>query len=110
MLKYIVIEEARLKKLEDERLAKEELERLTIEESKLEVSKRNYEESLQLCMKRTIEDEDWKRYSSCEEGYINVRKEKDLNGFIYDFKERCDHVSKFSLFFFKISMYIGLKI
>lgn len=88
-----MLEEARLKKLEDERLAKEEFERLIIEESKLEVSKRNFEESLNLCMKRKIEDEDWKRYSSCDEGYINVRKEKDLNGFIYDFKERCDYVS-----------------
>ena len=74
-------------------MAKEELERLEIEESKLEVGNRNYEESLQLCLKRKIDDEDWKRYSSCDEGYINVRKEKDLNGFIYDFKERCDFVS-----------------
>lgn len=87
-----MIEEARLKKLEDERLAKEELERLTDEESKLEVFKRNYEETLQACLKHKIEEEDWKRYSQCDEGYINVRKEKDLNGFIYDFKERCDFV------------------
>lgn len=89
-----MIEEAKLKKLEDERLSNEELERLTVEESKLEVSKRNYEESLLLCLKQKIEDEDWKRYSYCDEGYINVRKEKDLNGFVYDFKERCDFVSK----------------
>jgi hypothetical protein len=82
-----------LKKLEDERLAKEELERLEFEEKKLEISKRNYEDKLQSCLKKTIEEEDWKRYSNCDEGYINVRKEKDLNGFIYDFKERCDSVN-----------------
>jgi len=87
-----VIEEARVKKLEDERLSKEELDRLTAEESKLEVPKRNYEETLQMCLKNKIEEEDWERYSNCDEGYINVRKEKDLNGFIYDFKERCDSV------------------
>ena len=85
-----------MKKLEDERLAKEEHERLIVEESKLEVWKRNYEEILQNCIKQNMENEDWNKYSDCHEGYINVRKEKDLNGFIYDFKERCDSV-KFNL-------------
>lgn len=88
-----MIEEARLKKLEDERLAKEEYERLIIEESKLEVWKRQTEETLLKCLDKNIADEDWKKYSNCDEGYINVRKEKDLNGFIYDFKERCDYVN-----------------
>jgi hypothetical protein len=82
-----------LKKLEDERLAKEEFERLIVEEEKLNIWKRNNEDLFNNCLNRKIEDEDWKKYSNCDEGYINVRKEKDLNGFIYDFKERCDFVS-----------------
>ncbi len=45
------------------------------------------------CLKKKIDEEDWIKYSTCEQGYLNIRKEKDLNGYIYDFKERCDHVS-----------------
>jgi hypothetical protein len=88
-----VIEEARLKKLEDERLAKEEFDRLIIEEAKLEVTNREKEEHFMNCLKKKIDEEDWIKYSTCEQGYLNIRKEKDLNGYIYDFKERCDHVS-----------------
>lgn len=37
--------------------------------------------------------EDWEKYSYCNEGYINVRSEKELNGFINEFKQRCDSVN-----------------
>ena len=88
-----MIEEAKLKKLEDERLEKEEFKRLILEEEKLEVTKRENEEYLIGCLNKKMEEEDWIKYSTCEQGYLNIRKEKDLNGYIYDFKERCDHVS-----------------
>ena len=35
---------------------------------------------------------DWIKYSNCNDGYINVRKEKELTGFIYEFKERSESV------------------
>jgi len=85
-----VIEEARLKKLEDEHAANEELHRLAFEENNLQPWKRNYEESLISSLKSMVEDEEWNKYAFCENRYINIRKEKDLNGFIYEFKERCD--------------------
>jgi hypothetical protein len=48
-----------------------------------------------------VDNEDWSKYSFCEEGYINVRKERDLNGFLYEFRERCDSV----LSIFKLELY-----
>lgn len=85
-----MIEEARLKKEEEERLAIEELNRLAEEETKLQPWKRQYEEKLSNSLSAMNEDEEWNRYSFCEDRYINVRREKDLNGFVYEFKERCD--------------------
>ncbi len=38
------------------------------------------------------EDEHWQKYSNCEDGYINVRKEKELNAFLNEFKEVCESV------------------
>ena len=40
--------------------------------------------------KKIIENEDWVKYSNCEDGYINVSDEKMMNGFICDFKNKCD--------------------
>lgn len=88
----MMIEQQHLKKLEDERLAIEELSRLETEEHKLRPWKSNHENTLVESLKEMNEEQDWIKYSFCEEGYINVRKECDLNGFIYDFKERCDSV------------------
>ncbi len=86
-----MLEEAKQKKLEEERLAKVELVRLEDEESKLRPWKTNFEDNLTNAFNLMIEDSDWHKYSFCEEGYINVRKEKDLNGFIYDFREKCEN-------------------
>jgi hypothetical protein len=97
-----VLEDEKLKKIEDERLAQEELERLIEEENKLQSWKLDMENTLIKCYDNTIQKENWDKYSNCEEGYINVRKEKDLNGFLYDFKSRCDTVKK------KILNYITL--
>ncbi len=84
-----MIEEARLKEIEDKKRAEEELNRLSIEEKKLQPWKITLEEKVSQSLNSMIDDNDWNSYSFCEEGYINVRKEKDLNGFIYDFKEKC---------------------
>ena len=40
--------------------------------------------------KRIIEEEDWNKTSNCEDGYINVSDEKAMNGFVFEFKEKCD--------------------
>lgn len=88
----IVLEEARLKKLDDKRLAEEELVRLGEEEKNLVPWKNEYESVLENSLTEMTNNEDWYKYSFCEEGYINVRREKDLNSFLYDFKERCDAV------------------
>ena len=40
--------------------------------------------------KKIIENEDWVKYSNCEDGYINVSDEKMMNGFLCDFKNKCD--------------------
>ena len=88
---HLVLEEAKQKKLEEERLAQEELGILADEEEKLKSWKTLFEESLNKASQMMIEDSDWHKYSFCEEGYINVRKEKDLNGFLYDFREKCEN-------------------
>ena len=46
-----------------------------------------------------LEREDWDKYSNCQEGYLNVRNENELNGFISDFKDKCDStfISNFKL-------------
>jgi hypothetical protein len=93
-----VLEETRLKEIEDKKRAEEELDRLSIEEKKLETWKINLEEKISQSLVSMIEDNDWNSYSFCEEGYINVRKEKDLNGFIYDFKEKCTNFNFLSNF------------
>ena len=93
-------EEARLKKLEEERLAREEAirkaeeekKRIAEEEEALAPWKASHENNLYGSFSRIIETEDWNRYSNCEDGYINIRKEKLINGFICDFKDKCDSV------------------
>ena len=40
--------------------------------------------------KRIIEEEDWNKTANCEDGYINVSDEKGMNGFVFEFKEKCD--------------------
>ena len=53
---------------------------------------REMEDELMKSLLFQNEREDWMSYSTCKSGYINARKEKDINGFIYEFKERCDAV------------------
>jgi hypothetical protein len=86
------IEEARLKKEDDERLAKEELDRLIQEEINMTGWKNEFENNLVGKLNEINQKEDWTKYSFCDEGYVNVRKEKELNGFLYDFKQSCDPV------------------
>jgi hypothetical protein len=88
-----VLEDEKERKLEEERLALEEVERLIVEETTLRPWKMEYEEKLTTQLNFMNEKEDWEKYSNCKEGYINIRKEKELNGFIYEFKERCDSVT-----------------
>jgi hypothetical protein len=83
-----------LKKIEDERLAQEEFDRLAQEENNLMKWNRDVEKELMLSLNGINRKEDWANYSSCLPGYINVRKEKDLTGFIYEFKEGSDSVKK----------------
>lgn len=87
-----MLEEERLKKEEDERLAIEEIKRLENEEYILKGWKTNFDNKLYNSMNEMNEYQDWNKYSNCAEGYINVRKEKDLNGFIYEFKEKSGSV------------------
>lgn len=39
---------------------------------------------------KIIEAEDWYNYSNCIPNYIDIRKEKQIRGFLYDFKSSCD--------------------
>lgn len=55
------------------------------------------------------EHEDWLSYSTCKPSYINTRKEKDLNGFIYEFRERCDSV-RISEIILNIEFYLELRV
>jgi hypothetical protein len=41
--------------------------------------------------------EHWRKYSNCEDGYINVRKEKELNAFLNEFKDNCDSVTQINI-------------
>ncbi len=43
------------------------------------------------------ESEHWQKYSNCEEGYINVRKERELNAFLNEFKDNCESVNMINL-------------
>ena len=53
---------------------------------------REFESELMKSLELSTEQEDWINYSTCKASYINARKEKDINGFLYEFKERCDSV------------------
>ncbi len=83
-----------MKKEEDERKAREEIERLKQEEKALRPWRDEYERQISEQLRKMNEKEDWGNYSFCKEGYINVRSEKEINGFIYEFKQRCDSVKK----------------
>ena len=89
---YIEIEEERLRKEENERLALEELHRLEEEEKNLIPWKNNFEQTIRKRFNQINEKEDWDKYSNCDDGYINVRKENELNSFLNEFKENCDSV------------------
>lgn len=80
-------------------MAQEELERIAREEEEMTPWLNAHEKNLTDSYSRIIEKEDWDRYSNCEEGYINISNEKTLNGFIYEFKEKCDptFISNFHL-------------
>jgi hypothetical protein len=86
---------------EEERKANEEIERLKNEEKSLRPWRDEYEKQIGEQLSKMKEKEDWDKYSNCKEGYINVNSEKELNGFIYEFKQRCDSVNtnKFIQFF-----------
>jgi hypothetical protein len=88
------IEEAKMKKEDDERLAREELERLIDEEYKLTGWKNEFENGLIGKLNEINQVADWSKYSFCEEGYVNIRREKELNGFLHDFKQSCDPVKR----------------
>ena len=81
-----------MKRQEEERirLEKEELERIAKEEEELTPWKTRHENNLSQAYKRIIEAEDWAKNSNCEDGYINVADQKQMNGFIFEFKEKCD--------------------
>lgn len=84
-----------MKKEEEERKAREEIERLKDEEKVLRPWREEYEKQISEQLRKMYEKEDWENYSYCKEGYINVRSEKEINGFIYEFKQRCDSVKKY---------------
>lgn len=52
------------------------------------VNKRN--ELMKKFKKAFVNYIDWQYYSKSEEGYIDIRKENQLNGFIHEIKERID--------------------
>jgi len=79
---------------EEERKANEEIERLKMEEKSLRPWRDEYEKQIADQLSKMKEKEDWDKYSNCKEGYINVNCEKELNGFIYEFKQRCDSVNR----------------
>ena len=49
-----------------------------------------HENKLISSYQRIIDEEDWNKKSNCEDGYINVAEEKAMNGFVFEFKEKCD--------------------
>ena len=64
--------------------------RLQQEEEALSGWKDGHEARLMNAYNYILEREDWDKYSNCQEGYLNVRNENELNGFISDFKDKCD--------------------
>ena len=56
----------------------------------MEPWKNSHEIHLSSAYKRILEEEDWNKTSNCEDGYINVSDEKAMNGFVFEFKEKCD--------------------
>ncbi len=83
-----MIEEERLRKEEEERKATEEIERLNEEEKALIPWKVGLESKMSTTLLNVNDKEDWDKYLNCKDGYVNARVEKDLNGFLYEFKER----------------------
>ncbi len=75
-----IIDDIKEYKLEQERLDKESKE---LENEFLERQNKMKNHFL-LCNN----EQDWKSYSDCEVGYLNIRKEKEITGFIYEFEER----------------------
>ncbi|MCQ2817508.1 MAG: hypothetical protein MJ252_09615 [archaeon] len=92
-------EERRKAEEERKRLAEEERLRLVDEEEALRGWTEGHEARLTSAYNYILEREDWDKYSNCEEGYLNIRNENELNGFISDFKDKCDStfISNFKL-------------
>ena len=70
--------------------AKNELESLDNEVKELKYEETNRDKFAKEYFDNFIKYIDWKSYSETEFGYINIRKEKELTGFIHEFKERME--------------------
>lgn len=84
------IEEKNRKIQDDIEVYKQEQQRLSKEEKELKPQIEQRESQIQRFFQLGNQDKDWKLYSECDVGYINVRREKEVTAFIYEFEERMD--------------------
>lgn len=68
----------------------EEKQRLEKEIAQAKIEIETFEASLKAANDKQIEYEEWKQYSNCIDGYINIRREKELTSFINEFNEKID--------------------
>lgn len=81
-----------IRRLEEEKIAKEERDRLSIEENEQKSTVARLAEQLHRSLEAILKREDWERYASTETNYIEVSSKREVNRFIYEFKERIDKV------------------
>jgi len=83
--------EEKNQKIKDDIVAhQEELELCKKEEKDQIYEVEQREELINTYFKSFINHLDWKSYSETEIGYINIRKENEMTGFLHDFKERME--------------------
>lgn len=91
-------EEERAKKIEnkikqiqeDIKLYKEEQERLLKESKDNKQEDERKDAAIKEYIKLCNEEQDWKSYSECESGYLNIRKEKEITAFLYEFEDKME--------------------
>lgn len=81
--------EAKNNKIKDDLIEyQEDKERLEKEEKKIRPEKKKNEELVKKVFNEIYDENEWKCYSNCKRGYINIRKEREVTSFIYSFEER----------------------